>query len=547
MQLIDNPGRDFYCKIGMRVLLAGFNVDKEVLDDLQRRAGPRLDMTPETLSASYARISRDPRPVDELRAAARKEVEKARRSNENIIFKMGHHSVAEHAVFNFDLLGISRLALEEVERFRLCSYTEKSQRYITLGDDFVVPEEIRKAGMENLFLRTIRAQNALYHRLYDKLRPHFFRRYSDLSLNSRNHSVLDGWAKEDARYVVSLATESQVGLTLNARNLEFMIRRLASSPLAELRELREKMHDLVKSVAPSIILFTGATEFDRRMREEFTAAAANFPRREGGPSDGLQAGGEALPSQSGEEPVRLVDRTSEGDDRILAALLHSSTGRTYAGCLADVRRAAADEKRELFRALFRHMEFYDFPPREFEYAELTFALLVSASAFAQLKRHRLATLTAQAYDPALGVTRPHSIDEVDAGREFDEIIALTEETYAELRQAVGPAAAYVLTNAHRRRVLFKLNIRELYHVSRLRQDPSAQWDIREIVNRMAALAREVMPLSCLLLGGKDRYPVLYEELYGRRPLYSPPESLRKNRSSDEPGGDSGPGFLKPLF
>ena len=72
-------------------------------------------MTPETLSASYARISRDPRSVDKLRAVARTEVAKARRSNRNIIFKMGHHSIAEHAVFNFDILGVSRLALEEIE------------------------------------------------------------------------------------------------------------------------------------------------------------------------------------------------------------------------------------------------------------------------------------------------------------------------------------------------------------------------------------------------------------------------------------------------
>ncbi len=146
----------------MKIVLAGYNLDREVIEDLKRQAPSRDDVTPETLSASYARISRDPRPADELRAVARQEVERARRSNQNIIFKMGHHSVAEHAVFNFDIIGVSRLALEEIEKFRLCSYTEKSQRYITLGDDFVIPGEIKKAGLEGLFLRTVRSQNALY-------------------------------------------------------------------------------------------------------------------------------------------------------------------------------------------------------------------------------------------------------------------------------------------------------------------------------------------------------------------------------------------------
>ena len=55
--------------------------------------------TPETLSAAYARISRNPAPIPELRDKARKEVDKARRSNQAIIFGLGHSSVAEHAVF----------------------------------------------------------------------------------------------------------------------------------------------------------------------------------------------------------------------------------------------------------------------------------------------------------------------------------------------------------------------------------------------------------------------------------------------------------------
>jgi hypothetical protein len=42
---------------------------------------------------------------------------------------------------------------KDVERFRLFSFTEKSQRYITLGEDFVVPEEIRRAGKESLFVK----------------------------------------------------------------------------------------------------------------------------------------------------------------------------------------------------------------------------------------------------------------------------------------------------------------------------------------------------------------------------------------------------------
>jgi flavin-dependent thymidylate synthase len=499
----------------MKVVLAGYNVDSEVLDELKKGVPARADVTPETLSASYARISRDPRPADELRAAARAEVERARRSNQAIIFKMGHHSVAEHAVFNFDIIGASRLAIEEIERFRLMSFTEKSQRYITLGQDFVVPEEVRRAGLETLFVKTVKAQNALYHKLYARLKPFVLAKHPKAADDPRNHAVLDGWAKEDARYVVSLATQGQLGLTANARSLELLIRRFAAKDLAELRELNARLYELAKGIAPSIILFTEGSPFDAETYPDLAGAAAALPvsrsrrRRPAAPKG-----------------VVLAGAPGDGDDRILAALLHSVTRDSYEACLRRASQASAADRRDLVRRALGRMEFYDFPPREFEHADLVFDLVVSASCYAQLKRHRMATLTCQRYDPALGATVPPSVREIGAEKEFRETIERTDETHAQLERAIGAAADYVLTNAHRRRALLKLNVRELYHVSRLRQDATAQWEIRDLVRQMSRLAAKVMPLSCLLLGGKDAYPAVYAKVFGRPPRVLPPRIFK---------------------
>ena len=508
----------------MKVVLAGYNVDREALDEVRRAAPARLDLTPETLSASYARISRDARPVDELRRAARAEVDKARRSNRAIIFKMGHHSVAEHAVFNFDVMGVSRLAIEEIEKFRLGSYTEKSQRYITLGSDFVMPAEIVATGRRELFVDTVKAQNALYHKLYTRLRPHVFERHADLAADPQKQVLLEGWAKEDARYAVSLSTEGQLGLPVNARNLELMIRRFAARPLAEVRELNGLIYDRVREIAPSIILFTAATDFDALTYGDVGAAVARaFP-----PSKSIRRRSVAANKTAS---VRLVDFTTDGDDRILAALAHATSGRPYDECLRGARSLSGAARRSVFKRAFERMEFYDFPLREFEYADLTFEMILSASAFAQLKRHRMATLTTQPYDPGLGVTIPPSIEAVGAGPEFRSMIERTDAAYAELREAAGaPAAAYVLTNAHRRRALIKVNLRELYHIARLRQDFAAQWDIRGLAAEMTRVARQSMPLASLLLGGKDAYPALYQKAFGRPPKVAPPDIRKQERS-----------------
>ena len=496
----------------MRIILAGYNIDREVIEDLKKHSPPRLDITPETLSASYARISRDPRPVDELRRAAREEVEKARRSNQNIIFKMGHHSVAEHAVFNFDIIGVSRLAIEEIEKFRLCSYTEKSQRYITLKDDFVLPEEIVKAGKQDIFVEIIKAQNFLYRELFEKLRLYFFDKHPELSANPKKQAIPEGWAKEDARYIASLATEGQLGMTINGRNLELLIRRFASKKLAELQGLNERIYELAKEVAPSIILFTESSDYDAKTYGEFGEEATKlmgaFFRKEKVPAS---------------ETVRLVDCTRGGDDKLLASILHTTSSLSYEQCLAKIKALKPRQKRQLVKAALRRMEFYDFPLREFEYVNFTYDIVLSASCFAQLKRHRMATLTCQDYNPGLGVTMPPSIKEIGAKREFMDMIERTNDVYFRLKNHVGRVADYILTNSHRRRALLKVSARELYHISRLRGDATAQWDIRELSAKMSALAKKAMPLACLLLGGKDKYPNIYKKAFGRSPKMLPPD------------------------
>jgi flavin-dependent thymidylate synthase len=490
----------------MKVILAGYNVDSAVLEEMKKNSPSREDVTPETLSAAYARISRDPRPVDELRAAARKEVERARRSNSSIIFKMGHHSVAEHAVFNFDILGISRLAIEELEKFRLCSFTEKSQRYNSLEDDYILPAEIVRAGKETLFRKTTRAQNDLYHKLYSRLCTYVFDTHPDLAADNKKISLLEGWAKEDARYIVSLATEGQLGMTVNARNLEYMIRRFAAMELVEICELNQRLHDLAKDVAPSIILFTEGSDFDRVTPMELDSLAA-------------QQMGEDNPD---DESVSLVNFTPDGDVRLAAALLYSSSSSSYESCFQRAGEMEGGDREKLVQTCFRHMEFFDFVQREFEHIDLTYDIVISAASFAQLKRHRMATLTTQDYEPGLGVIVPPAIGDIGAGEEFMEIIRQTEEAYREIFEAVGRPAAYVLTNAHCRRVLLKVNARELYHISRLREDSTAQWDIRRTAAKMSKLARRAMPLAGMFLGGKDTFPEAYRNIFGNPPKLEPP-------------------------
>ena len=166
---------------------------------------------------------------------------------------------------------------------------------------------------------------------------------------------------------------------------------------------------------------------------------------------------------------------------------------------------------------WQNLQLYDSMPREFEYANLTFNIVLSSACFGQLKRHRMSTITSQAYDPKLGLTIPEAIKEIGLEDQFRRIADESVRVYEKIYRENPKAAPYILTNAHRKRVLIRLNAREMYHVSRLREDTHAQWDIQNVSREMSRQAKKVMPLTFGLLGGKDRYNEVYQEIFGRLP------------------------------
>ncbi|MBT5021506.1 FAD-dependent thymidylate synthase [Candidatus Woesearchaeota archaeon] len=577
----------------MEVKVAGYNIDAEIIEEVKRqltqirnKLGPsdmqpedhdelvktiwseaalfleKTEFTPETISASYARISRYPQSIPELRKIAREEVKKARRSNKAIIFDMGHFSVAEHAVFNFDILGLSRFAVEELEKGRLDSYTEKSQRYITLDGDFVTPKEFKGSDLE-LYLETVEKQNKMYFKAYPKARTYFMEQNKEQFGNAFDPIMevlnttwtpdpltnsklirkslkqisglekkpseykkiidrIDGFAKEDARYALSMGIEAQIGCTINARNLEYRIRQLKHSKLAEHRELGQKLFELTKEIAPSLILLTDPEEFKeatgRELKEDWLKQGKENIKKatqELIEKYGLPGHEQGRKLKDPKDCVRFIERTTRPDDLIIDALIqiNSNVSCSDAHELA-YRQATYDDKVEYIKKCLQNLSEFDRLPREFEESTMTFEAIMSSSCFAQMKRHRMMTLLPQDYDPSLGYTIPESIKAIRMEQEFIDLFAETSKAFYKLKENNPDAANYVLTNAHRRRVRITSNVRELYHIARLREDAHAQWDIQNISKEIIKLAKTKAPITMMLACGKDKFYDLKKEVYG---------------------------------
>ena len=505
----------------LRVHIAGHNVDvnalseiQEILNSILREAGSaehwsdielrrfiaelyraseesisKQALTPEVLSAAYARISRDPKSIPELRRAAREGISRARKSNEMIIFGLGHASVSEHAAFNFDVLDLSRLAAEELQSHRLLSFTEKSQRYITASDDYVLPEELKETKWEKRFPSEIKSRFEDYGEFFRILFDRIVSEEGEAS-DKKVRTEQETRAKEDARYLLPLATTTQMGMSLNARSLEYVLRDCAGHELAEMRQLGQKLCEVARSLAPSLIKYIEARSFPRQNR---SCIAQDYP---------VQIHSKQAPMLTAPQ-VSFISASEHGEQVIADAIAF------HTGTQLEAENVSPKFWQEILRGMTEH----DAAPREFELATLQFQVKVSACCYGQLKRHRMATLLPAPYHPDDGFILPPAVAEAGLADKFEQAVRQASHAARELATEIPAVAPYILTNAHIRRIQLQVNARELYHIARLRQDKHAQWEIRQVADLMVAEARRLWPNLMALACGKDTFEECYQQLF----------------------------------
>ena len=496
----------------MTVNLAGFNVDLENIkaiktfceNGINKEEIQKLNWTPETISASYARISRDERPIDQLREQARTEIDKARRSNSAIIFEMGHSSIAEHATFNLDIIGVSRYLSEQIEKSRLASFTEKSQRYIKIGTDYYIPSEFDEST-KTRYVKTVEYLFDTYNKLHEMLVPYFEAKNPDLKQGDKGYRDLVNLAKEDARYVLPLCCHTQLGMTANARTLEGLLKKLSMLPTAEAQALSEAIQNVLEGYAPSLIKYTKASPYQAGL---YNAIGDLLDKKHSMSYDGNNDPAmvaACLRQEYAYQGIQLLDWDKDGLDKVLAAFIVKCSDIDYKEALARAKKTNDATRQQIFDRLFDLLDQHDSVGREFEMCDFTFGIQLSASAFAQLKRHRMATIIDSDYVPAIGCIVPDSVSEVGGKETFLHAVEEADAFYYDTYRQYPVINEYILTNSHIKNVMLRCNFRELVHISRLRSDGHAQWEIREISDKMCETVGKELPMLKKFLSGKDKF------------------------------------------
>ena len=104
------------------------------------------------------------------------------------------------------------------------------------------------------------------------------------------------------------------------------------------------------------------------------------------------------------------------------------------------------------------------------------------------------TYLAQPATVDLGYIVPDIVLEAGLENQFRDAMETAAEGYHRVAGASPDVAAYLVTHAHLRRVLSKLNLRECYHLFKLRTSPQAHFTLRRVMHQALDLARERHPL-----------------------------------------------------
>ena len=447
--------------------------------DLERRVY-RLSpsqLSAETIAVTFAKTSRSPAPFDVI--AAELDDEKSAKFSEKWIVGYGHSSVAEHAVIHLAMENVSRLAIENIESNRLASYTEKSTRYQEWNPKaYVIPDEIQANGLKSEYIQLMDQLFGTYAQALQALKP-----WSETTTPREDTESERAWtnrarvkAVDVARFILPAAAMANVGVTMNARVLEYAIKKMLSSELAEIRMVGAETKCVASQELPTLIKYADPIAYYGDVRRSFTRVSRSI--------DTLRS----------KEWCKLLDVDPYGEAKVLAGVLYRFGDDSYAVALDQVQNMDDETRQALAAKLFERIGKHDIPLRELEYTDYTFDLLIDQGAYFEFKRHRMMSQSPQALTANLGYAMPKGIVQAGFEEEFTSAMELAHKLYTKIAKIDPAAASYVVPNAYNRRVLCRLNLREAFHFCKLRTAPNAHFSIRRVARAMYEKIVDIHPI-----------------------------------------------------
>jgi thymidylate synthase ThyX len=347
-----------------------------------------------------------------------------------LTFEGGHHTVYQHATFEFSLSGISRqLVWCFLHGFPFYNTEQQSQRYVILSEArAVVPPELQGEARE-MFVAGVGRAWLAYAELSRRLEKVTLGILSDLWRLKERQSVAFGRnvrreaekkAIETARYVIPVASHTAMVYTISGITLHRLRRMVAACDApSEARRVVDLMVAEVERVDPAFFAKVGEPPLDDAAVVENSIAP---------PGSGDPALLETFDKSLGGRRARLVDYSVNAPE-VLADSVRHLLGRAD---LADDEaiELALDPAQNRYRLETLNVGVHAPLMRALTHANYTFRKKLSHTADSQDQRHRMVPGSR----PLLSRTVPEHVDVVEP-----ELIASDASCHALFRESVEDA------------------------------------------------------------------------------------------------------------
>ncbi|OIO51696.1 MAG: hypothetical protein AUJ19_03965 [Parcubacteria group bacterium CG1_02_58_44] len=503
--------------------------------------------------AIYARYSRAPGGfretlLKEFINEGTIDAQRAQNLIERVLIAFGDDSVGELEGAYVSFEGISMLATKELEDRRIGgSPIEQSTRYVFYDrrdDDgnwlYVRPEGVMASPYATAYIETMDFIFSTYAELAEPMQEHYRGikpiEGAEYDINGDGHKerlaeLTDAGeikafrqtyrndirtkACDTLRYLLPLATKTNVGMFGNGRFFQGLISHCLTSDLPEAQSLGHGAHTALDRIMPCYVR--------RAKRNEYLAGV---PARMRQLADRLFSGRQ--PDMSME--VRLVDRgeqqvalrlmrdeavrdvmQDEADMLTLSHMLYPYTNLSLDQIRDRVRGLNAAEREEVINAYIGERKTRrDRPGRAFEAGyPYTFDLLTDWGTYKDLQRHRMTTQIRQKFSPLLGFSMPADLIAAGFADRADECHRRSVALYELLHADFPEEASYATLHGSKVRWIMGLNDREAFHLIELRTTPQGHASYRKVGQAMHRAIAERSPWRAAAMSFADHNDYLW--------------------------------------
>ncbi len=423
---------------------------------------------------------------------------KARDFFRRILVEYGDDSVGELGIAHVAFENVSQIAAKKIEDARLTSPLEKSTRYVVFEKgSYYKPQAIANSEFAAEY-------NALCDELFEaygnQLEPMkaFVRERWPIAEFDFNGKKIAGMDEAEAkraraayessvkakaldilRYYLPAATFTNLGMTANGRAFEYLISKLMSDDIEEIRDIGRMMYEELSKVIPSLVKRAAPSSYlseTRKGMRAFAAAKLNSVKVKKHPT------------------VTLVSYDRDAETKVVAAALYQFSSHPLLQLTKIAKKMTPEERVGVIDELMgRRGSRRERPLRAAEAAYYQFDVLSDYGAYRDLQRHRIMTQIPQLLTDENGYDVPPEIAEAGFGKEFNSLMKKAAAVYRKIAAAMPLEAQYAVPMAYRIRYLMQFNLREAYHLIELRTVPQGHPSYRHVAQEMLRQIQAVHP------------------------------------------------------